>query len=261
MTADTRIRIFNSQVRGANGSWSEDGFSIAHPLIKKVVGKVASKLEGYIQSLGLADKFDIVDRFDREGCAWIEGYLRQPDHELDSVESKITSLRAEIFEKLSRHLKIVDAISKGNKLQPLLGEDNSKMISALSKLMASAENIELELDFQGHEKMVIPSIKPVVGYVIEEQKKQKVASGMIRYYDDDYESVTLSHIDDMRGNLTLRVKTDSMRRTLLAAQTERRKISVTYIPHFHSLNPDQEMKEGVLVEILSDGSEQTILNL
>jgi len=260
MNADARIRIFNSQVRGANGSWSEEGFSIAHPIVKKVVSKVASNLEGYIKSLGLTDAFELVDRFDRDGCAWVEGYLRQRNHELDCVESKITALREEIFAKLLRHLKIVNEISQGNDLQPLLGEDNSKMIGALAKLISSAENIEMELDFPDHEKIIIPSLKPVIGYIFEKEQHM-IASGMAGYYDDVNEFVTLCRIDDFRGNLKLRVKTFEMRLAMLSALTERRKITVKYLPHIHSLSPDKELKEGVLIEILSDGSEQAVLNL
>ena len=256
MLADATIKILTLQVRGVQASWNDTGCSIEHNIFKKVVNKAASSLEAYIRTLGILSDFKIIDRFDSNGSAWIEVHQKQTNHELDGINSEISALREQISTQLSRHVEVVNAISKGDELRSSLADQNHKAISALEAFMSSVDNVELEFNFNDNKKnTVIQSIKPIDGRIIDQEPK--TVSGFSRNFDEVDETVTLHRSDDFRGNLVLRVKDAAKRKPLILAQLEGRLLTVQYIPQVHSLRPDKELPSGELDEIISVGPMQT----
>ena len=255
MNADATIQILTLQVRGVQASWNETGCSIEHNILKKVVNKAASSLEAYIKTLGILTDFDIIDRFDPSGGAWIEVHQKQTNRELDGIDSKISALRDEISTQLSRHVEVVNAIAEGGELRSSLVDQNHKSISTLAAFMSSVENVEMEFKFNNKENTVIQSIKPIDGCILDQ--KSKTVSGLSRYFDDANESITLYRSEDFRGTLTLRVKDSGQRKPLIQAQLEGRLLTVKYTPQVYALRPDKELNAGVLDEIVSVGPNQT----
>lgn len=248
--------VFSVQVQNVETSWGDNGCSIDNVSLKKVLSKFAFNLEIYVKTLAVLGNVCAIDRFNLDGSIWVEIRTIPSNKGLGAVEGEIESARKSVRHSMMLHRDLLLACADGS-MQHIPVTENCVAVEALSKCLTSVVELEVEFDFKDAGMESIKTTMPIAGMVVS-CHTEDIASitGSVRQFDDLQERFVLYAVEGLYGSVQLNVRDAAQRKALILAQLERRQVEVKYSPYQKKIRPDQNLREGLLVEIGRIGPSQ-----
>lgn len=218
-----------------------------------LTGTVISKarqLENVVGISGLLENYEVRYRF-VENTALIEVCTFNYCDDLLGFENKLDTAREQLHIFM---IKRPDRNETSNTAKlnspPEFIKDKAKAEDALEKFFSGPSIKKMQIDFLGAGKEVVELKKTasVTTRVLDENAVMEVA-GEVRQFDDEHQKLTLYKVQGIRNQIVLTVQNAEHRKLLLSAQSERRIVSVHFIPERDTRRPDDVPTAGELHDV------------
>jgi hypothetical protein len=88
----TKVLVFSACALEEGVEWVDEGFSVENSLLTTKLSKFITHLDLYVGKLGLLDNHHVIDRFDKNGSAWVNVYnvkeaLNKYPHEAETIQT------------------------------------------------------------------------------------------------------------------------------------------------------------------------------
>lgn len=246
------VLVLSVQVLQGEVEWVAGGCSLENSILTSKLSKPATQLQKYIGTLNVLDNFCVVDRFDKDGSAWVDVYTTQSNRELMDEDSEIIAMRRKIQHLIEQHVEIIMKIASHNSKSATHVPGGNASVEALARLLTNRTDMKIKFDFQDQGIKTVETIKPFESKIYSDDKV--VASGWVKNFNESDQNVTLFKMQNSGKQVVLSVGSPGHRESLIDAQKVSQNVTVQFNPTVDLLRPDKSVSGGILVEILKTGA-------
>lgn len=244
----SKILIFSACAIERGVEWVDGGCSVDNSLLTTKLSKLATNLDSYIGKLHLLDNHHVIDRFERDGSAWVDVYTIKPNRELLGFDTEIETVKVKIQQCIDEHEEIIHEISSRTSKSDNRGRGGNAAVEAFAKCLTTKTDTKLRLDFPNQGTRIIDTIRPIETQINSVDNVES-ATGEVMCFTENDQKLTLYKLKQLNGQLVLSVLKPIQRAKLLDIQKEKRVINVKFAPTIDQLRPDKSTRSGVLSEI------------